>query len=354
VREYVFFEPALVNALSLTGTVASPPAPAPRRGARGEAAVTTVRVTTYGGGGEWGPAAPLTLELEGRGSVGTELAALEPGDPVTVNGHLEAAGGGATGLRVVVDAVWWVDPATLPPRAVGGAGAGGGGGGGGAAAGGEPPPLPPPPGSSGVPPRSGSAPPGGGAPAAAPAAPGAAGASSSARAPRAPPPPPPPPPQRRTPPPAALAAAFCSPGGSFVELAARYGVEPTSLLAKLLAAAAGGAPLDWGKLCHEAEQFATGGDGGAALADVAAFVDAWVSANPSAANRDGSPALRAVRAALLADVRLGPGLAAAEAAAGAAAAAEAGGGGSGARAQGGTYALINIALSARALGVRLY
>jgi hypothetical protein len=319
-EEYVFFEPGLVNTLSLTGLVAS--RPALRRLAGGEARASAALVTCAGPG----RAEPARVQLEAWGSVAARLAALPAGTPVTINGHLAAgpiggrAGGGVGGgsgraqrLRVVVEAVWRVDPDTVPAGTAAAAEAAlnGGGAARGPATGGAVAPLPRP----------------------------AAGAAHGRCLP----------PRPRAPPDAALAAAFCAPGGSFVELAGRYGLPPGGALSKLLAAAAAGAPLDWAKLAHEAEQFASAGSDGpcAALPEVAEAVAAWVAANPGAANRDGSPKRARIRAALLADPRLGPRLAAAEAAAGAE------GGGGGARSAVGTYVLIGLALGARAAGVAL-
>ncbi|KIY92336.1 hypothetical protein MNEG_15627 [Monoraphidium neglectum] len=121
----------------------------------------------------------------------------------------------------------------------------------------------------------------------------------------------------------------------------QHSLKPSELIDLLLEAARGGAPLDWPKLAFEAERFASD-DGSVPASEVAAAVDAWLAANPGAPpNRDGTPRRKLIREGLLAHPQLGPRLRAAEEA-------EGGGGLSG------TYALISLALGARAAGVRLH
>jgi len=241
------FDQELVNSLSLTSVVQAPPL---HKAFTSGNQLTKVLVSTYAGA-SFVKSTPV--ELEGWGDVAAQMQALQPGDPVTVNGHLAAdgpRGGGAAPargarLRVVVEKIWWIDPATVPPTATAAAlnrqytySSGAGAGAVGRAAGG---------GSSSI---------GGGAM-----------------------------PMWRTPLISEIAAQFAAPGGSFLAMAAQYGVLPTTMLQKLLNAAAQGLPTDWGKLVHEVEQFAS--DGAVALSEVAGAVDAWVAANPGAVNADG-------------------------------------------------------------------
>ena len=142
-----------------------------------------------------------------------------------------------------------------------------------------------------------------------------------------------------------LMGEYNAPGVGLVALAAQYGVPPSTLLTRLLDGSARRlAPgLDWGKLVRDVEQFAS--DGAIPLREVAAEIAAWAAANPAAVNKDGSPTRTLVRGALLAHTRLGPQLAAAEAAMRVAS------GSSGGKSA--TFALINVAIAARAAGVAL-
>ncbi|KAI8464798.1 MAG: hypothetical protein J3K34DRAFT_489968 [Monoraphidium minutum] len=127
---------------------------------------------------------------------------------------------------------------------------------------------------------------------------------------------PPPPPPRPLPALPALVGQFNAPGGSFVEMAALYGLPAVEVIAVL---SEGGAALDWPKLAHEAEQYAS--DGEVAAAEVAAAAGAWAGANPGGGGGGAARAAAVARLgeALLADPRLGPRLRRVEA--------EAGGGG---------------------------
>jgi hypothetical protein len=292
-REYVVYDAELVNSVSLTLLVAAPPA---TKSFPSGSTLTKVIATTYAGGGY---AKSIPVELEGWGAAAAALAAVRSGEPVTVNGRLDASAppgvrssSGSSALprlRVVVDQLWWIDPATVPAGA--------------AAA-----PIDPRYTTSG----------------------NLSGGGQASGPPGVP--------MRRIPPAEQLATQFNAPGGSFLAIAEQYGVLPGTLLNKLLDGAKGGAaPVDWSKAVHEVEQFAS--DGAIAVSEVAPAVDGWVAANPTAVNQDGSPKKALVRGALLGHPTLGARLQQAEAAAGTMAP---------------TYALISTALAARAAGVRLY
>lgn len=291
--DLVVFDSGLINSVSLTGVVAA--APTTRHFSSGKS-VTRLVLSTFAGPSPFVKSFPV--EVEAWDEAGAALAAVPPGAAITVDAHLRGDRGR---LQVVADAVWVVDPATIPGDA--------------AAAPYDPNVAPAAGGYFG----------------------GAGGASGERGGWR----------ESKTPPPSELAAAFAAPGGSFVALAQQHGVLETALLEKLLdAAKAGRAPVDWEKLSHEVEQFAS--EGAVPLSEVATAIDAWAAANPGALRtKDGSLKMAPIRTQLLAHPALGPRLQAAEAA-------RAQASGSSVGSQSGTYALIRMCLGAKAAGVALH